>query len=116
MRKRSYKGLRKLAWDTFSKWIRKRDNGICITCGKKDDIKEMQAGHFVHRDCLDFDERNVNCQCPQCNNYKSGRLEVYAMKLIQMYGAGIVEELNLLGHQVRKFSRNELEQIIEKYK
>lgn len=112
---RSYKALRKQAWDVFSKWIRQRDQGVCFTCGKKDDVRNMQAGHFIHRNCLDFDERAINCQCVKCNKYLSGNLIIYTVSMIDKYGVDIIEELEALASKPRKFQRYELEEIIERY-
>lgn len=73
--------LKRKAWDTFSRWIRNRDQ-ICITCGSKN---ANQAGHFWHA-VLDFDEMNINGQCHKCNHYLSGNLAPYAVYLINKYG------------------------------
>lgn len=75
----------------FSKFIRKRDNYKCFTCGKDGN----EAGHFKYRShrSTRWDTRNVNCQCTYCNKYLSGRLDVYALRLSEKYGPGIEEEL-----------------------
>ena len=93
-----------------------RDNYICFTCNKRCDKNTSQAGHFIHRNSLDFDERNIHCQCVKCNKYLSGNLIEYTLKMIKKYGHETVDELKILSHQVRKFSRDELEEIIENYK
>lgn len=111
----SMRNLRKKAWQTFSLWIRNRDKGVCFTCGMKKPIKEMQAGHFIHRNALDFDEYNINCQCKQCNIMKSGNLSIYAIKLEAKYGHGILQILEDKSNQIAKFSRSDLENIITKY-
>ena len=53
--------LRDRAWILCSEYIRKRDKGICFTCGEPGD----QAGHFKHgKNCERyFDEYNIHCQC-----------------------------------------------------
>ena len=102
-------------WSVFSRYIRLRDRGKCFTCTKVDDIKNMQAGHFVHKDCLDFDELNVHCQCPQCNKWKHGNLAVYAVALQQKYGDGAPQLLLIRSHQAKKWTRAELEEIKSKY-
>lgn len=113
---RSYKALRGQAWDVFSLYIRQRDNFTCFTCGKRLDKASSQAGHFIHRNSLDFDPRAINTQCVKCNQYLSGNLVVYTLKMIEKYGKETVEELQRLAGQVRKFQRFELEEIITKYK
>ena len=79
----------------FSKYIRLRDDGQCFTCPKKDDVKNMQNGHFVPRQYLSlrFDERNCNCQCYACNMLYNGQPSLYAVNLKRKYGDSIIEEL-----------------------
>ena len=107
--------LKRKAWETFSKWIRNRDNWTCFTCDKYDKSQYMHAGHYVHKDCLDFDERNINSQCAGCNTYRHGNLNVYASRLEEKYGHGILQELEKLGREYRAFTKKELEEIIKKY-
>ena len=112
---KSLKELRKLAWKTFSIYVRQRDMGICFTCGKRDNWKSMQAGHLFHRDCLDYDEKNINCQCVRCNHYLSGNLQEYTYRFIKKYGEKEYLRLKRESHQVRRFKRQELLDIITKY-
>jgi len=116
MKKPSLSTLYKKAWKFMSIFIRKRDKGKCITCGDKRHWKEQDAGHFVHKRCLSFDERNINAQCSRCNRYLHGNLGVYAIEIDKKFGAGTAEGLILLGKQTKKFRRKELEDIIVKYK
>lgn len=82
------KGLKRKAWEIFSKWVRERDK-ICVTCGSRSDL---DAGHFWHN-CLDFDELNVNAQCQKCNRFMSGNLAQYSVYLIKKYGQQAFEDL-----------------------
>lgn len=104
--------LYKKARRIFAAWIVRRDKGICFTCGKPGN----QAGHFIHRNSLDFNEKANNCQCVACNHFRRGNLAVYAERLEKKYGYGIIQELNQLSHQIKKFTRAELEEKIKKYK
>ena len=113
---KTMKGLHNQAWTLMSEFVRRRDRGQCFTCYDKRDWKQQQAGHYVHRDCLDYDFRNINCQCVRCNKWLRGNLTAYAMALKAKYGAEIIDELEILGHQIRKFTRDELEGIIEELK
>ncbi len=108
--------VRKQAWDLQSEWVRKTEKGICFTCGDQRDWKEQQAGHFIHRNCLDFDLRNIHCQCVKCNKYLSGNLIAYTQKMLEVYDEGTIADLQWLSKQVRKFSRSELEDLIFIYK
>lgn len=115
-KEKSIKALRNKAWILFSSYIRQKEKGLCFTCGKKDEWKSMNAGHFVHKDCLDYNEKNVHCQCPGCNQYKSGNLVNYAIHLEKIYGFGIVQELKKEGDKIKYWKIKELEETIETYK
>lgn len=111
--------LKRKVWQVFSLFIRKRDSGICFTCGRQGDLGAMNAGHFIPRsghNLTFFDEINVNCQCVNCNLWKHGNLHEYSARLIKKYG---LEEFNKLverGRQIHQFSVQELETLYEKYK
>lgn len=101
----------------FSKYIRARDGGKCITCGKIGDIEDMQAGHFISRRHMStrFDERNVSCQCQECNCFLDGNLEAYEDVLKLKYGNNIITELTEKSKQVKKYTSQEIEEMIELY-
>lgn len=107
--------LKKKLWKIFSLYIRQRDKGTCFTCGVKHPIKEMQAGHYIHNRC-DFDEMNVNCQCIRCNHFKHGEGAIYAERLIKKYGPAKVDALRRRSKQIEKYTIEELEELIEKYR
>lgn len=120
IKKTSLKSLRKRAWKIFSEYIRKRDKGKCITCGVVKDWRAMHAGHFVHKNSLDFNEFNINCQCVRCNKFLNGNLGMYAMALHRKYpepicGETVPEFLIRKGKKVKKFTREEIEDIINEY-
>jgi hypothetical protein len=117
MKEKSTKALRKKLWTIFSKYIRYRDKGVCISCQKQDDPegKGLTGGHFVH-DCMDFSELNINCQCSHCNYYLHGNLAKYAINLQKKIGADKVEWLLGQRHTVEKYSVGELELLIKHYK
>lgn len=113
MRKKSLKGWKKQAWDTFSKWIRARDKK-CVTCGSRN---TLQAGHFWHN-CLDFDEININAQCARCNKWLSGNLAVYANYLIDKYGIKEFKDLekrHYLALKGEKRTEQEYQEIVNRY-
>lgn len=108
----------------FSKFIRLRDsdsNGICrcITCGKPDHWKEVDAGHFVSREkmVVRYDERNVHAQCYQCNRFKSGNQFEHGKAIDRKYGPGTADTLVSFG-KVRggKMDSYFLELKIDEYK
>jgi hypothetical protein len=108
----------KLAQQVFNKYIRLRDAGnLCISCQKKP-LKE-NAGHFYNANnhwSVRFDERNVHLQCEHCNTYLSGNLIEYQKNLIEKIG---LEEYTFLAweaRKTRKFTIEELKEIIATYK
>ena len=116
-RKKTTSQLKKQLDKVFSLYVRTRDRGMCITCGRVAEVKEVQAGHYVSRSHLSlrWDEKNVNCQCVGCNVFKHGSLDTYALRLREMYGDGILRELNAKKHQMKQWTPNELQELITIY-
>lgn len=108
----------KLAQTVFNKYIRLRDAGnVCISCGKKP-LKE-NAGHFYNANnhwSVRFDERNVHLQCEHCNTYLSGNLIYYRENLLTKIGIEEFENLSAEAMKTRKFTIEELKEIIATYK
>jgi len=116
--------LKSNLWRIFSEYIRKREIdsegfGNCISCGKVEHWKNMDAGHYIPKTyglSIYFEERNVHPQCTGCNRFRRGNLTAYAIALRKRYGENILEELDALKHETIKFSRSDYEELIEKYK
>lgn len=108
----------KLAQQVFNKYIRLRDAGnVCISCQKKP-LKE-NAGHFYNANnhwSVRFDERNVHLQCEHCNTYLSGNLIYYRENLLKKIGIEEFENLSVEATKTRKFTTEELKEIIATYK
>lgn len=108
----------KLAQTVFNKYIRLRDAGnVCISCNKKP-LKE-NAGHFYNANnhwSVRFDERNVHLQCEHCNTYLSGNLIYYRENLLTKIGIEEFENLSAEAMKTRKFTIDELKEIISTYK
>lgn len=111
---KSIKKLRQKAWDLQSEYIRRTENR-CFTCGVEKKWKEFDAGHFKHKDCMDFVRKNIHCQCFHCNRMRHGNLDIYADKLEGLYGFGIIQELNKMADKIKYWKVKELEEIIEFY-
>lgn len=123
------KTLKRKAWRLMSEYIRRRDSGICYTCGDRKPWKQQQAGHFVHStgrengfSSIDFEEDNINCQCSGCNNEswkkgKDARL-VYDRKMIERFpgvdenGDYIAERFQRMRKEIWKPSIQNLEDLI----
>lgn len=99
-------------WKLMSEYVRMRDKNKCFTCGSYGN----QAGHFIHRDCLDYNEMAINCQCVRCNKWLHGNSAIYAINLIKKYGKKKVDNLILLANKPHPYSIQELEKIQEKLK
>ena len=105
------------AQSIFNAFIRKRDaeNG-CISCstGEVDHAGHyLSAGHHGH---LRFNEMNCNGQCLRCNNFLHGNLINYRIGLVKKYGEMKVLMLESVAHGWKKWTRAELEAIINHYK
>lgn len=102
----------------FSEYIRRRyaKNDIveCITCGKKDHWKNLQAGHFMSRKhyATRWDEENVEVQCMACNVYRYGEQYLFAKHL----GQEKADELLAKSRTMVKLKDWELQDMIEIYK
>lgn len=101
----------------FNKWIRERDKYLgCISCG----AEVQHAGHYFsqgHYSFLRYNEYNVNGQCLRCNNFLHGNLIRYRQGLVERIGEDEVKLLEAFSkNAVKKWSREELNEIIEKYK
>jgi len=113
--------LKKKVWTVFSKWIRRRDNYRCYTCDKQmaEGDSGCHAGHYVPQskgNRLRFDERNVHAQCLSCNSFKRGNLSAYALKLEAQYGSGILQEFDSIKNERKKFTKDELQDMLADYK
>lgn len=108
----------KLAQAVFNKFIRLRDQGqMCISCEKKA-LKE-NAGHYFSsggHSNLRFDEDNVHLQCEYCNTYLSGNLLNYQVGIEKRIGGERLLKLHENAHAIKKWSKDELEKLITKYK
>jgi len=112
----SLKSLKKKAWDLQSEYIRRSERGICFTCRNKRNWKGQQAGHYIHKNCLDFDPINIHCQCVRCNKWLSGNTGIYAERLIAEYGEKTITELRQKANKIKKFTISELKELILSYK
>lgn len=108
----------KEAQKVFNKYIRERDKGLnCISCNKPPLKKNCghyysQGGHSNVR----FDEDNCHLQCEHCNTYLSGNLLNYQIGIEKRIGAEKLIELQGRAHLEKKWSVDELKELIKKYK
>jgi hypothetical protein len=102
----------------FNKYVRLRDMGlVCISCNKPPLKKNCghyysQGGHSNVR----FDEDNCHLQCEHCNTYLSGNLLNYQIGIQKRIGAQKLLELQERAHVTKKWTIDELKEIIQTYK
>ena len=107
------------AQQIFNRYIRTRDEGLpCISCGSNNG---NQAGHYFSVkgfSALRFNEWNIQLQCAGCNLFKHGNQAMYRIGLVERIGEKAVNELEYeaVNNRVKKWSRTELNELIEKYK
>lgn len=110
--------LLKKAQDVFNSYIRNRDEEQpCISCGKHKDAYD--AGHYVpvsKSSFLRFHEWNVNKECKGCNHFDESHLIGYRRNLVKKIGEDSVNWVEENRHIVKRWTRSELIEIIEKYK
>lgn len=108
----------KEAQTIFNKYIRLRDMGLlCISCNTIP--KKKNAGHYFSsggHSNVRFDEDNVHLQCEHCNTFLSGNLLNYQIGIEKRIGAERLIELQGKAHLEKRWTVDELKEIIKKYK
>jgi len=115
--------LIKEAQREFNAFVRERDRvRPCICCGQPLGDGEVggayDCGHYRSTGSaphLRFDERNAHAQRKQCNRWGAGRAVDYRIGLVARLGLAAVEALEA-DNSVRKWSREELIEIRDRYK
>ena len=111
--------LLKKTQEVFNRWIRERDaDDLCISCGNYHDAYD--AGHYVpvghgKGSLLRFHEWNVNKEGKSCNAFDDFHLIGYRKRLIDKIGLESVEWLEANRNVVKKWTRDELYEIIKRY-
>lgn len=95
-------------------------NGIveCVTCGKKDEIRNMQNGHYVSRmfHSTRWLDKNCHPQCYRCNVALKGNYVNYTLFMIKTYGYEVIEELSIKSKEIADFSKEYISEQIALYK
>ena len=109
----------RLTQQIFNKYIRLRDKGnVCISCQKKINGVE-HASHFLSaggHSIVRFHEDNVWTSCYKCNVMLSGNQVEYRKALIDKIGIERVEWLENNGSKEKKWTKDELKELMQKYK
>lgn len=118
---------KKRCWQYFSTYIRTKEciettgspfSGICVTCGRESDYRELQAGHFLSSRCnsILFEESGVHIQDKACNLFKHGNIENYYPYMLKRYGQKEIDRLKKLKATTRKYTIEELDSLTEELK
>ncbi len=111
--------LQKKAQNVFNAWVRNRDKGKpCISCGS---FNTAHASHFYAAGSytgLRFNELNCHASCVSCNTFRHGNIHEYRKRLVERIGEENLQKLDLSAslNRFKKYSRFDLELIIEMYK
>ena len=108
----------KEAQTIFNKYVRLRDMGlVCVSCQQPP--KKKNCGHYFSQgghSNVRFDEDNCHLQCEHCNTFLSGNLLNYQIGIQKRIGAQKLLELQERAHVTKKWSIEELKEIIKTYK
>lgn len=123
LRRKSKTPLKKLKdklWAACSTYIRKRDAGICFTCGRTCEGSGYHAGHFIPDAVggllLRYEETNIHGQCYHCNINLGGWGERYTQKMEEKYSKEHVSDLRKLIYKTTKWEEYDYLQKTEYYK
>ena len=102
-----------------NKYIRERDKGEnCISCGKF--INGVRhASHYMsagHNTAVRFNTDNIWVSCYKCNVMLAGNVREYRERLIEKIGIERVEAVELASKEVKRFSIEELKEIMILFK
>ena len=122
MKAPSRKALIRTLDKAFSRHVRRRfanEGGWveCVTCGKAMPWEESQCGHWIKRGnhATRWDMRNVGPQCPRCNLYMGGAMDEFAEYIVKTHGVEVMHELLALKRTNKKWSVEELRELIKHY-
>ncbi len=81
----------------FSKIIRKVHLNHCHSCGQFHKEQDLQCGHYIGRSNFStrYDLKNALPVCMTCNYYDASHVEKLGLKLIELYGENVIDELNI---------------------
>jgi nitrate/TMAO reductase-like tetraheme cytochrome c subunit len=103
----------------FSLWIRARDHeefgGICSLCHSQ---KAIQCAHLISRSkhSVRWDPRNAYAQCAGCNVRHEFHSQYYTSWWVARHGVESYQQLFRDSNKIAKFSRQDLEDMIQRYK
>lgn len=117
----SFSALKTEAQKVFNAWILLRDKDEpCIYCGFRSFGKgpfKKEAAHFIAVSVGEVVRYHVNnCHAAHRGCNQENDTDLYRANLVKKIGEDAVRELEALQHSLAKFTRDEVEEIIAKYK
>lgn len=104
-------------------YVRERDkHDNCISCDKPLVFEyKYDAGHYKTQGAhkwIAYDEMNVNGQCVECNQHKSGNEAAQRPRLVAKWGIEEIERLEMSARNLgeKSYTRDELLEIEAYYK
>lgn len=124
MKTKKLKTLKKELWKLVSEYVRRshaNENGYvaCYTCGAIHLWTEVDAGHAIggHSNSVMFDLSIIRPQCKKCNMPPGcGEYYIFGTKLNKENGIGWYEQKKIDSHKTIKFTRSQLEDMIDDFK
>ena len=113
IKQKPFGALIKEADRVFSLWVRKREP-LCVQCHT---TKNLTCGHLISRRkmAVRWDELNCHTQCWGCNSAHRYWPEKYTSWFVNRYGEELYLKLCNNSTVLRKWRRDEIEEIIDKY-
>lgn len=115
--------LKKLAQIVVNRHVKKLyteydGTAKCFTCDMWFSAKEMDASHLisVKHQSTRYDLDNLRLCCISCNRLEYGNLKTYRQTLSYILGKDHVDALYARSREVKKWTKEELLELIEKYK
>lgn len=115
--------LKKLAQIVVNRHVKKiytqyDKTAQCFTCTRWFPAREMDASHFisVKHQSTRYDMDNIRLCCVSCNRLLHGNLKLYKEALIQDIGKDQVDALYVRSVEIKRWTKQELLELIEKYK
>lgn len=108
--------LKKKVQRAVNAYVRERDKELpCISCQRF--ANNYDAGHYINQGssgALRYNLDNIHKQCSfNCNRSLSGNKIEYRINLVKKIGVDRVEWLEDHRHDVKKWRREELEEILD---
>lgn len=105
----------------YSLYIRNKyaEDGFvaCVSCGKSDEIRNMQNGHYISRSyyATRWLDKNCHPQCYRCNIALHGNYVFYTKFMINTYGLEVIDELLALSKVTPRYTKQALQELIDQY-